>query len=163
MITNYKNNHSKESYFTFIVKDEFYAAPVKNIDCLIEIPTNLQTQTKVPFIIGHTIFHNKKIPIIDLAKLLGLGPSKISRRSCLIVLRILENKNNLRAGIIADSTYEYREVDVKDIAKETAENLTDISEYIAGVIADRMLHFRILDSNKIVRNTHKHGLEPCSR
>lgn len=110
MIHLLNKNQSKESYFTFIVKDEFYAAPVNNIDCLLEVPANLPAKTKVPFIVGLTNLWNKEIPVIDLAQLLGLGQTTISRRSSLAVLRIKHGNDYLKAGVIIDSTYEYNKL-----------------------------------------------------
>lgn len=151
MIKLLNKGQSKESYFTFIIKEELYAAPVKNIDCLLEIPANLPAKTNVPFIVGHTTLSNKEIPVIDLAQLLGLGHTKISKKSTLIVLRIKHSNVYLRVGIITDSTYEYKEVETKEVAIKHADESSRKSKFIKGIIVENNLQIKIIDFLNITR------------
>lgn len=123
-----------KSYLSFKVGEEYFAINAKHIHSIIElIPI-----TKVPqmpgFMLGIINLRDQAIPVIDTRVQFGMVSKPPSSSSCIIILEVDVNDQNILIGNLIDAVSE-----VIDIENDKILPAPDIggkykSEFISGVI-----------------------------
>lgn len=105
-----KESQKYGQYLTFWVQGEIFATDIMGIKEIIEHGS----VTKVPLmdfsIRGVTNVRGEVVPVIDLCKRLGLGDSRIGKRTSIIIVECGSGDERMDVGLQVDAVNQVREV-----------------------------------------------------
>ncbi len=120
-------------YLCFLCKEKIYAINILRVKELVEHMEVTSLPQMPDFYLGAINLRGCVVPIIDLARRLGLGVSEISRRSCFVIVEIEIDGQKQDAGVVVDGVSE-----VADIPPENRQRSPDFggtirNEYIESI------------------------------
>lgn len=128
---------------------------VREIMGLQDITTVPQTP---PYVKGVINLRGKVIPVVDLRLKFGLQPEEYTQRTCIIVVRTVQNEHDLMIGIIVDGVAE-----VLTLAEADIEDTPDFgpgveTPYLRGMAKIKGKVKILLDIDKVLNSTELNGL-----
>jgi len=126
-------NDEHEKYLTFELKDMTYGVDILGIKEIIEYGQ----LTKIPmvpnYIRGVINLRGNVVPIIDLSVRLGKEPLSATKKTCIIILEIEQDNDNMVLGFMVDSVNEVIDI-VQDSIEATPSFGMDIrTDFVAGM------------------------------
>ena len=120
-------------YLTFVLGCEEYALQILKVQEIIR----MQKVTKVPnaphFVRGVINLRGKVIPVIELRKKFEMEAIDDTEKTCIIVVFIEINKNNLTMGISIDEVKEVIDIVASDIEETPSFGESMKTDYILGM------------------------------
>jgi purine-binding chemotaxis protein CheW len=121
------------SYLTFKIGDEVFAANVAKVLNILE----LQPITKVPqapdYMKGVINLRGEVLPVVDSKFKFGLGETEFTNNTCILVLDIEINNEQVHIGALVDSVLEVLELEDKDIEEPPSIGTKYKNEFIEGM------------------------------
>lgn len=138
------------SYLTFKIGAEIFAANVKNIQNIIE-NTRLTKVPQMPsFIIGVTNLRGEVLPVVDSRIKLGLPVTQSTINSSIIVLELIIDGIETKAGLLVDEVCEVLEIKDEEINEPPKIGSKIKTDIITGVYPYENKFIMLLDMNKVV-------------
>lgn len=142
---------STNSYLTFILDNEFYAVSVKNVINIVEL-SKITKIPKVPdYMLGIINLRGMVLPVIDTRKKFGLPVAEYTVNTCILVLEVVVNNNNVFVGALVDGVKEVIEIDNSDIKDTPSVGFSYNKYFISGVYnkKDEDIFIMILDMDSV--------------
>jgi len=140
----------EKKYLTFRLGEEEYGLEIHKV---IEI-IGMQSITPVPrtpdYLRGVINLRGVIHPVIDLNKKFGLGMTKQTDQTCIIVVTIDQNGKKEQMGIIVDAVSEVEDISSDDIEDNPNLGLGINTEYIFGIAKTRGRVKILLDLQKVL-------------
>jgi purine-binding chemotaxis protein CheW len=145
---------NKNQYLIFKLGKEIYGVPLKEIKT-IERKVNILPVSGISYYTkGITNLRGKLIPVLDLKKILDMGETAITSRTCTIIVDVKTDNGVFTNGVITDEAYaimEIMEEDIEDIKeKVTGCKTCKICEFISGIGKIKNVRVALLDLHKII-------------
>ncbi len=122
-----------DSYLTFKLGDELYAANVKNVINIVEL-SKITKVPKVPdYMLGIINLRGMVLPVIDARKKFGLALTEYTVNTCILVLEVVINNNNVLIGALVDGVKEVIEIENEEIKDPPSIGFTLNKYFITGV------------------------------
>lgn len=122
-----------QQYLTFLLGGEMFAIGILGIKEIIEYG-KLTTVPMMPeFIRGVINLRGAVVPVIDLAARFGREPSKITRRSCIVIIEVEAGEDRQDVGVIVDSVSEVLEIPAEEIEPAPAFGARIRTDFINGM------------------------------
>lgn len=138
------------SYLSFKIGSEFYAANVSFVQNIIE---NTEI-TKVPempgYMLGVINLRGQVLPVIDARIKFGLTNTEITINTCILVMEVTVDGKQILVGALVDAVAEVLEISEDEINETPSIGTTIKSKYISGVYHDNEKFIMILDMNLIL-------------
>ena len=120
-------------YLTFEVDREQYALPILRVRAILEYQPMTRVPGSSPFVAGVFNHGGAVTPVVDLAARLGLGQTTLTNRTCLILVGLDYQGDELPIGLMVESVR-----DVVDIRSEEILPAPDFGarirlDYLAGL------------------------------
>ena len=110
-----ETTQSLNQYLTFSLAGEEYGVSILQVTEIIEC----STLTKVPgtpmWIRGVLNLRGSVVPVVDLATKFGLGPTAMTRRTCVIIVELHVDGERLMMGVMADWVRQVIELGASEI------------------------------------------------
>lgn len=124
------------SYLTFKLGDETFAANVSKVIEILEIPTITKVPRSPDFMRGVVNLRGNVLSVIDSRIKFGLPVTDDTVNTCIIVMNISLESQDITLGLIVDAVKE-----VRNIAAESIQPLPEIgakfkTEFIEGMVKD---------------------------
>lgn len=112
-------------YLTFEIASETYAVSILRVHGILEHMPVTPVPGSSPFIRG--VFNHGGIvtPVIDLAARLGLGQTRLTRRTCFILVGATHEDEELPIGLMVDAV-----TDVVDVARADIQSPPDFGSHV---------------------------------
>ena len=110
------NDHIK--YLTFNVNAGNYGVGISGVKEIIEYPSLTRVPMTADFIRGVINLRGNVVPVIDLAVRLGKESSETTKRSCVIIVELSSDDEQIDVGFVVDGVNEV--VDIADDEIEVA-------------------------------------------
>jgi purine-binding chemotaxis protein CheW len=125
---------SLTSYLTFKLGDETFAASVSKVIEILEIPKITKVPRSPDFMRGVVNLRGNVLSVIDSRIKFGLPVTEDTVNSCIIVMNIDLDGQNITLGLIVDAVKE-----VIDIAADSIQSVPEIgskynSDFIEGMV-----------------------------
>lgn len=104
-----------KKYLTFLLGDKIYAIGVLKIREIIEYDTITPIPRMPKFLAGAINLRGQIVPVIDLMEQLGIGSHTITPRSCIVVVMLSNEEQQVIAGIIVDAVSKVLDFEVSEI------------------------------------------------
>lgn len=134
-----------QSYLTFRLGDEIFAANVSKVLEILEIPRI----TKVPhapiYMRGVINLRGNVMPVINARSKFGLPDCEDTISSCIIVLDIEFENQSIILGAVVDAVHEVMEINPEDIQPAPSIGTKYKSEFIQGMVKANDQFIMVLD------------------
>lgn len=142
-------NAITNSYLTFKIEDEIFAANVSKVLSILE----LSKITKIPrtpdYIRGVINLRGTVLPIVDLRIKFGLTPTEFTSNTCILVLEINIENTTVKLGALVDSVQEVLEIEDKDILAPPNIGHKFQSDFIEGMFKSENSFIMILSMDMV--------------
>jgi purine-binding chemotaxis protein CheW len=151
------------SYLTFNLGEELFALNVSSVINILE----MQNITKVPqspdFMIGIINLRGEVLPVIDTNIKLGMGFTKTTTDTCILVIESKLSDSTIRFGVLVDAVQEVSEFDDEKILPSPSIGNKYHAELICGVVEQLDKFIMILDINKLLDAKEALNLKEISK
>ncbi len=138
-----------ESYLTFQLDAESFALSVHNVVNILE----MYKITKVPqmpdYVKGVINLRGEVLPVIDTRLKFGMSEIEITKSTCILVLEVKAEGNQLKVGALVDAVSAVIELDESVIQSRPSIGVKYESEFIIGMIENKDKFNMLVDINKI--------------
>lgn len=145
METEIKTN----SYLSFCLGNEVYAAHVKSVLNILEITTITRIPKAPDYMEGVINLRGSVLPVVDTRVKLGMEKMGATKDTCIIVLEVLVEGDKIMIGSIVDGVKEVLEIDQHEILPPPNIGNKFQSQFIKGMYKVDEEFIMILNMDKI--------------
>jgi purine-binding chemotaxis protein CheW len=137
-------------YLTFKIVTEEYGVEILKVQEIIGIMDITKVPRTPEFVRGVINLRGKVIPVIDLRLKFGLESTEDTDMTCIIVVQITSESQNLTTGIIVDEVYEVLDIVGEQIEDTPSFGATVDTDFILGMgkVGNKVVS--LLDIDKIL-------------
>lgn len=143
---------SSEKYLTFLLCDEEYGIPIRDVKEIIGIMDITAIPKSPAFLKGVINLRGKIIPVIDLRIEFGLEERQYTQRTCIIVVDILIQGTKKLMGIIVDTVSEVMGIHKEEIEQASRDDNYFDEEFFAGIAKVKGKVVILLEVEKLLSN-----------
>ena len=140
----------EDKYLTFIIGDKTFGINIEPVKEIIEYERLTRIPMTPGYIRGVVNLRGNVVPIIDLATRLDLDGRELSKRTCLIILQLVEEDETMDIGILVDSVSEVLDLPAADIEPAPSFGVEVRSDFIDGMGKIQGHFVTILDVEKVL-------------
>jgi purine-binding chemotaxis protein CheW len=162
-----EKKNSINSYLTFKLGNEFFAANVSKVLNILEM-TKVTKVPKAPaYMKGVINLRGSVLPLVDTRIKFDMPETEYTANTCILVLDIILNNESVHVGALVDSVQEVLELDDANIQPPPSIGTRYRSEFIEGVAKVEEEFIMILnmdlifntDELSLLRETFQEGKE----
>jgi len=120
-------------YLTFEVGGDEYAASIGHVQEVLQYPKTTRVPETPPWIRGVMNLRGSVVPVVDLGVKFGLGTSRVSRTTCVVVLEVDLAGQRVVMGIMADKVNRVVELTDSDVEAAPAFGTRVRPDYLLGI------------------------------
>ena len=145
-----RTGEAPSQYLTFALGGEMFAVGILNVKEIIEYGHLTEIPMMPPFIRGVINLRGSVVPVIDLAARFGGKPTVAARRTCIVILEVIDQDARSDIGIMVDAVSEVLEIPGNEIEPPPSFGTKIRSDFISGMgkVAGRFVI--ILDISKVL-------------
>lgn len=120
-------------YLTFTLGGEMFAVGILNVKEIIEYGHLTEIPMMPGFIRGVINLRGAVVPVIDLAARFGGQASEVQRRTCIVIVEVVQDDARHDIGIMVDAVSEVLEIQAGDIEPPPSFGAKIRADFIAGM------------------------------
>jgi purine-binding chemotaxis protein CheW len=150
-----KETASIQSYLTFQIGEELYAANVKNVINIVELTKITKVPRMPDYMLGIVNLRGMVLPVIDARKKLGLPETEYTVNTCILVLDVVVNNNSILVGALVDGVKEVIEIRSDEIKDPPTIGFNYNEHFITGVYKKKEedVFVMVLDMDSVFSTT----------
>lgn len=125
--------HKINSYLTFKLGDETFAANVSKVLNILEMTKVTKVPKAPPYMKGVINLRGAVLPLVDTRIKFEMSPTEFTPNTCILVLDININGESVHVGALVDSVQEVIELDDNQIMPPPSIGTRYKSEFLEGV------------------------------
>ena len=137
-------------YLTFTVAGELFMLGILHIKEIIEYGSITEVPMMPEYIRGVINLRGGVVPVIDLSARFGRGISKITRRSCVIIVEIHGENGMQNTGVVVDAVHGVIEIPQEDVEPTPAFGANIRTDFIHGMGKVNNEFVIVLDINRVL-------------
>ncbi len=122
-------------YLTFKVGTEVFAIPIENIREIIEFSGLTEIPMMPDFLRGVINLRGAVVPVVDLSARFGRAATVVSRRTCIVILEVMQDEHMLALGVMVDAVNEVLTVEPHQMEPRPSFGAKVRAEFIEGMIS----------------------------
>ena len=122
-----------QQYLTFTLSGEMFALGILNVKEIIEYGNLTEIPMMPAFIRGVINLRGAVVPVIDLAARFGGKPATVQRRTCIVIVEMLQGEDKYDLGIMVDAVSEVLEIAGSEIEPPPSFGARIRADFIAGM------------------------------
>ncbi len=127
------DQHTKQQYLTFVLRDEQYGICIDSAKEIIEYGNITSIPLMPDFVKGVLNLRGEVVPVIDLSLRFGKSATKVHNRTCIVILEVPFEHQQVVIGILVDAVSEVLEIDSSQIESPPSFGARIRTEFIQGV------------------------------
>ena len=139
----------RNSYLTFKIGGEIFAAHVNNVIKILEMAAVTKIPQTPAFIKGIINLSGGVLPVVDARVKLGFEETEYDKNTCIVVLELRSKGDAENIGIIVDAAMEVMEISDEEIKPPPVLGKKNEVDYISGIIQQKDVFIILLDIQKI--------------
>ena len=147
--TNDKMVGETKSFLSFILAEEHFTIPVMKIMEILEVPKITKVPQSPNFLVGVINLRGAVLPVIDTRIKFGMSHIEYTINTCVLVLNIEVNDENLIVGALVDSVSEVFELHDSKIKPTPTIASRYRADYIQGMIQENDHFMMVLNIDKV--------------
>ena len=138
-----------KSFLSFKLAEEHFTIPVMKIMEILEVPKITKVPQSPNFLVGVINLRGAVLPVIDTRIKFGMPQIEYTINTCILVLSLEVNDEELVVGALVDSVSEVFELD-EGMIKPTPTIATKYrADYIQGMIQENDQFMMVLNIDKV--------------
>lgn len=129
-----ENLNISNSYLSFKLEDETFAVSVARVHEILEIPSITKVPKSPDFMTGVINLRGNVLPVIDTRIKFGLDKANFTVDTCIVVLSVVLENDELTIGALVDSVQEVLEISTNEILPSPALGSKYKAEFIEGMV-----------------------------
>jgi purine-binding chemotaxis protein CheW len=97
-------------YLTFFLAGEEYAITILKVTEILECAVLTKVPGAPAWVRGVINLRGAVVPVMDLGVKFGIGPTEITRRTCVVVVEVQNDQERLVLGVMADAVHQVVEL-----------------------------------------------------
>ncbi|MDD2851946.1 MAG: chemotaxis protein CheW [Desulfuromonadaceae bacterium] len=142
-------NIETTQYLTFVLDDEVFAVDVGRVREILEITSITKVPQTPDFMRGVINLRGSVVPVIDLHLKFGMAEVEQTVNTCIIVVEVMMDGENVILGTLADSVQEVIEMDPAQIEAAPHIGTQLNTDFISGMGKHDSRFVMILDIDKV--------------
>ena len=126
-------SEAPSQYLTFSLAGEMFAVGILNVKEIIEFGHLTEIPMMPAFIRGVINLRGAVVPVIDLAARFGGKPTEVSRRTCIVILEVVDQDMHSDIGIMVDAVSEVLEIPASEIEPPPSFGAKIRTDFISGM------------------------------
>ena len=148
-LSNEQLTGTTKSFLSFKLAEESFTIPVMKIMEILEVPKITKVPQSPNFLVGVINLRGAVLPVIDTRIKFGMSQIQYTINTCILVLSIEVNDEEVVVGALVDSVSEVFELDESKI-KPTPTSATKYrADYIQGMIQEDDHFMMVLNIDKV--------------
>lgn len=123
----------RDQYLAFTLQGETFAMDIRSVHEVIQFSALTEVPLMPPFIRGVINLRGAVVPVIDLSVRFGRGPTEAARRTCVVILEVVQGEKKVVLGVLVDHVNEVLEIAASEIEAAPAFGSHLRSDFISGV------------------------------
>lgn len=124
---------SPAQYLTFQLGGEMFAVGILNVKEIIEYGHLTEIPMMPAFIRGVINLRGAVVPVIDLAARFGGKTTQVARRTCIVILEVIDQDLRSDIGIMVDAVSEVLEIPSSEIEPPPSFGARIRADFISGM------------------------------
>jgi purine-binding chemotaxis protein CheW len=104
-----------QQYLTFSLGGEMFAVAILNVKEIIQYGSVTDIPMMPAFIRGVINLRGAVVPVIDISCRFGGAPTKIARRTCVVIVELIEGEHKQDVGVLVDAVSAVLRIDAVEI------------------------------------------------
>jgi purine-binding chemotaxis protein CheW len=138
------------AYVTLNVLNETYAVSVASVHEIVVVQPLTHMPTMPACIRGLMNLRGTVVPVVDLARQLGLGQAEITPQTCVIIVETGTDGSRAPMGVLTNEVHDVVELQPGEIGPPPSFGATINADYLSGVTRIGGHYVLILDLTKIL-------------
>ena len=147
--TNEKLTGETKSFLSFRLAEEHFTIPVMKIMEILEVPKITKVPQAPNFLVGVINLRGAVLPVIDTRIKFGMSQIQYTINTCILVLNIEVNDEELVVGALVDSVSEVFELHDSQIKATPTIASRYRADYISGMIQENDQFMMVLNIDKV--------------
>jgi purine-binding chemotaxis protein CheW len=158
-----KADEAPSQYLTFALGGEMFAVGILNVKEIIEYGNLTEIPMMPAFIRGVINLRGSVVPVIDLAARFGGKPTELGRRTCIVIVEVMDDDARHDIGIVVDAVSEVLDIPDSQIEPPPSFGARIRADFIFGMgkVAGKFVIIlninRVLSVEEIARLTGEEG------
>lgn len=136
-------------YLTFVLNEEVFAVDVARVREILEMPTITKVPQVPDYMRGIINLRGCVVPVIDLHLKFGMQEAEQTVNTCIIVVEVAMDGENIVLGALADSVQEVIEMESSQIEAAPHIGTHLKTEFLKGMGKHNERFVMILDIDKV--------------
>ncbi|MBO9537104.1 chemotaxis protein CheW [Herbaspirillum sp.] len=137
-------------YLTFLVGAESFAMPIGSIREIIEFGGLTEVPLMPSFLRGVINLRGSVVPVIDLSVRFGRAPTVVAKRTCIIIMELAQDGQQLLLGVMVDAVSAVLSVQEDRIEPRPSFGAGVRADFIEGMININERFLVVLDVQKVL-------------
>ena len=138
-----------KSFLTFRLGEEVFACHVNKLLSILEIPQITDVPGSPKYMKGIIDLRGKVLPVIDTKVKLSMPAVEFNKDTCIVVMDIYLDNDNLLVGVLVDAVLEVMEFEQDKILPPPNLGSKYHSEFISGIVRKDDKFIMIIDIDMI--------------
>ncbi len=143
-----ENNKESNSYLTFRVGGENFAAHVNKVLNILELCPITRVPQAPEYMLGVINLRGSVLPVVDSRVKFGMKATENTKNTFIIVMEVLIDEKIVQIGALVDAVNEVAEVDEQNILPPPSIGNKYKADFISGVFSSNSHFTMILDVDK---------------
>lgn len=139
-----------QQFLTLTLGEELYALPIEHIREIIEFGGLTEIPMMPAFLRGVINLRGAVVPVIDLSVRFGRERTAIGRRTCIVIVEVLQDDAAQMLGIIVDAVNEVLAVEANQVETRPAFGARIRADFIAGILNRNEQFVIVLDIRQVL-------------
>jgi purine-binding chemotaxis protein CheW len=138
----------RSQYLSFVLCGEEYAVNILRVKEIIEFDALTRVPAMPASVRGVINLRGRVVPVVDLAARFGLNESQITRRSCIVMVELVDNDESVVMGIIAAAVIQVLDLAEGEIEPPPSFGTAISTKFIRGMAETGKKFVIILDVDR---------------
>ena len=141
-------SQERSQYLSFVLCGEEYAVNILRVKEIIEFDALTRVPAMPDSVRGVINLRGRVVPVVDLAARFGLKESQITRRSCIVMVELVDDDESIVMGIIADAVSQVLDLSEEEIEPPPSFGTAISTKFIRGMAETGKKFVIILDVDR---------------
>ena len=144
-----EQNVTTSSYLSFKLGEEIFAANVNKVLNILELVRITEVPKSPPYIKGVINLRGDVLPVVDTRIKFGLPPAKVTKHTCILVMDINLEGEELKIGALVDGVLEVMEIEDENLQPSPTIGDKYKTEFIKSMAEFKDQFIMILDVDNV--------------
>lgn len=121
-------------FLTFMLGEETFAMPIGDIREIIEYCSLTEVPLMPKFLRGVINLRGAVVPVIDLSVRFGRAPTQVARRTCIVIMELVQEEQTLLLGVMVDAVRAVLTIESEKIEPPLSFGAKLRADFIEGMI-----------------------------